>query len=76
VSPEHNRNFIDCVKSRKETICPVEMGIRCDTICHMTNVAALTGRVIKWDPKKEQIVGDAEAAKMITRPYRKKWKVW
>jgi len=54
----------------------VEMGIRCDTICHMTNVAALTGRVIKWDPKKEQIIGDAEAAKMITRSYRKKWKVW
>jgi len=76
VSPEHNRNFIDCVKSRKETICPVEMGIRCDTICHMTNVAARTGRVIKWDPKTEQIVGDAEASKMITRPYRKEWKVW
>ena len=76
VSPEHNRNFIDCVKSRKETICPVEMGIRCDTICHMTNVAARTGRVIKWDPKTEQIIGDEEASKMITRPYRKEWKVW
>jgi hypothetical protein len=76
VSPEHNRNFIDCVKSRKETMCPVEMGIRCDTICHMTDVAVRTGRVIKWDPKKEQIIGDAEAAKMITRPYRKEWKVW
>jgi len=76
VSPEHNRNFIDCVKSRKETICPVEMGIRCDTICHMTNVAARTGRVIKWDPKKEQIIGDSEASKMITRPYRKEWKIW
>ena len=30
VSPEHNRNFIDCVKSRQETMCPVEMAIRCD----------------------------------------------
>jgi len=76
VSPEHNRNFIDCVKSRRQTMCPVEMGIRCDTICHMTNVAARTGRVIKWDPKTEQIIGDAEASKMITRPYRKEWKVW
>ncbi len=73
---EHNRNFIDCVKSRKETLCPVEMGIRCDTICHMTRAAAITGRTINWDPKTEQIVGDAEAAKMITRPYRKEWKVW
>ena len=76
VSPEHNRNFIDCVKSRKETICPVEMGIRCDTICHMTNVAARTGRVIKWDPKAEKIIGDEEASKMTTRTYREKWKVW
>ncbi len=75
-SKGHHRNFIDCVKSRKETVCPVEMGIRCDTIAHMVNVAAQTKRTINWDPKAEQIVGDAEAAKMITRPYRKKWKVW
>jgi predicted dehydrogenase len=75
-SKGHHRNFIDCVKSRKETVCPVEMGIRCDTITHMVNVAAQTGRQITWDPKAEQIVGDTEAAKMITSPYRKKWKVW
>jgi len=76
VSGEHNRNFIDCVKSRARTICPVEMAIRCDTICHMVNVAARTGRTIKWDPRAEQIIGDEEAAKMITRPYRRKWKIW
>ncbi len=76
VSPEHNRNFIDCVKSRQETICPVEMAIRCDAICQLANVAAQTGRVINWDPEKEEIVGDAEAARMLTRPYREEWKVW
>ena len=76
VSTEHNRNFIDCVKSRKETVCPVEMGIRCDTICHMVDAAAQTGRTINWDPKTEKIVGDEQAAKMLTRPYRKEWKVW
>jgi hypothetical protein len=75
-STEHNRNFIDCVKLRGETMCPVEMAIRCDTICHMSDIAARTGRPIKWDPKNEKIVGDAEASKMLTRPYRKKWKVW
>ncbi len=57
-------------------MCPVEMGIRCDTICHLTDVAARTGRAMKWDPKTERIIGDAEASKMLTRPYRKKWKVW
>jgi predicted dehydrogenase len=76
ISPEHNRNFIDCVKSRQETICPVEMAIRCDAIAHLADIAARTGRVIEWNPEKEEIVGDAEAAKMLTRPARDKWKVW
>jgi len=76
VSPEHNRNFIDCVKSRKETMCPVEMAIRCDTICHMANAAVRTGRVINWDLKKEEIVGDPEATKLLSRPFRPEWKVW
>jgi hypothetical protein len=76
VSPEHNRNFIDCVKSRQETMCPVEMAIRCDAVCQLATIAALTGRPIRWDPEREQIVGDPEAATMLVRPYREKWKVW
>jgi hypothetical protein len=76
VSPEHNRNFIDCVKSRQETMCPVEMAIRCDAICQLSNIAAQTGRVIQWDPEKETIIGDEKASQMLTRPYRDKWKVW
>lgn len=76
ISPEHNRNFIDCVKSRQETICPVEMAIRCDAICQLANIAALTGRVIHWEPDQEKIVNDPEAAQMLVRLYREKWKVW
>jgi hypothetical protein len=76
VSPEHNRNFIDCVKSRAQTICPVEMGIRCDTICHLVNAAARTARVINWNPKIEKILADKQAENMLTRTHRKKWKVW
>ena len=76
VSPEHNRNFIDCVKSRKETMCPVEMAIRCDTICHLVDAVVRTGRTIKWDPAKEAIIGDAEASQLMSRPSREKWRVW
>lgn len=76
VSKEHNRNFIDCVKSRQEPMCPVEMGIRCDAICQLATVAAVTGREINWDPKAERIVNDDEAVKMLIHPYRDKWKVW
>jgi hypothetical protein len=76
LSAEHHRNFIDCIKSRQETICPVEMAIRADTICHLVNAAARTGRVIQWNPETEAIVGDAEAANLLTRPSREKWRVW
>ena len=77
VSPEHNRNFVDCVRSRQQPICPVEMAIRCDTICHLARAAALTSKVVKWDPKKEEIVGNnPEASKLLSLPYREKWRVW
>ncbi|MCY2995635.1 MAG: Gfo/Idh/MocA family oxidoreductase [Planctomycetota bacterium] len=76
VASEHNRNFIDCVKSRQETLCPVEMAIRCDTICHLADAAARTGRALQWDPEKEEIIGDAEATQLLTRTHREKWKVW
>jgi hypothetical protein len=52
------------------------MAIRCDTICHLSDVAVRTGRTIQWDPDKEVIVGDVEAARLLTRPSRDKWKVW
>jgi len=77
VSKEHNRNFIDCVKSREEPMCPVEMAIRCDAIPHLGRAAAVTGKAVEWDPKKEQVVGNPEAAAMLApQPYRDKWKVW
>ena len=76
ISAEHNRNFIDCVKSRQETICPVEMAIRCDAICQIANIAARTGRAIQWDAESETIIGDADASQMLTLPYRDQWKVW
>ena len=76
LSPEHNRNFIDCVKSRQEPICPVEMAIRCDAICQLSNIAARTGRASNGIRRPEKIVGDPQAAKMLVRPYREKWKVW
>lgn len=73
-SDNHYRNFIDCVLSRKETAAPVEVAHRSITICHLGNIAMRLKRdKLKWDPAKEQIVGDEEAAKMLSRPYRAPW---
>jgi len=75
-SSNHYRNFIDCVLSRKEPVAPAEVAHRSITICHLGNIAMRLGRdKLKWDPVKEQILDDAEAAKMLSRPYRGPWKL-
>jgi len=74
--PDQSRNFLDCVKSRKDPIAKVEVGHRTASFCHLGNIAMLLKRTIRWDPATEQIVGDAEAAKMLTRPMRAPWTLW
>ncbi|MBI5685639.1 MAG: Gfo/Idh/MocA family oxidoreductase [Verrucomicrobia bacterium] len=73
VSENHYRNFLDAVKSRKDGIEPVETGHRTSMLCHLGNIAMLLKRKIKFDPQTEQIVGDDEAAKMLSRPLRAPW---
>jgi predicted dehydrogenase len=74
-SPGHHANFLECVKSRRLPICDVEIGHRSATVCHLGNIVARLGRKIEWDPQSEQIPGDAEAAAMLSRPYRSPWRL-
>ena len=73
VSENHYQNWLDCIKSRARTICDVEVGHRSATVCHLGNIVARTGRAIRWDPDRERIVDDDEAAAMLSRPYRSPW---
>jgi predicted dehydrogenase len=74
-SKSHHQNWLDCIKSRKAPICDVGIGHRSATVCHLGNIAIRTGRKIKWDPKAEKIVGDADANKWLTYAYRAPWKL-
>jgi predicted dehydrogenase len=74
-SADHYQNFLDCIKSREKPVADVEIGHRTATVCHLGNMAVRMGRKIQWDPAKEQIVGDAQAAAQLTRPYRAPWKL-
>jgi predicted dehydrogenase len=74
-SKNHHQNWFDCIKSRKAPICPAEVGHRSATVCHLGNIAVRAGRKITWDPAKEQVVGDKEAAAMVTKEYRSPWKL-
>jgi predicted dehydrogenase len=69
----HVRNFVDCIKSRQRPVADVEDGHHTATACHLANISLRTGRKIHWDARKEEIIGDAEASRMLERPYRKPW---
>jgi predicted dehydrogenase len=72
-SPRQDQNFIDAVKSRKDPVSNVTDAVRSDVISHLCDVAVRTGRKITWDPGKEQIVGDPQAAKKTHRDMRPPW---
>ncbi len=69
----HVRNFLDCVKSRREPISDLESAHRVATVCHLANIALRLGRRLRWDSEREEIIGDAEAARWLVRSYRQPW---
>lgn len=70
VSENQQGNWLDCIKSRKEPISPVEIGHRACTVCLVTHIAMKLGRKLNFDPDKERFVNDDEANKMLSRPQR------
>jgi predicted dehydrogenase len=73
ISPGHQREFLDCVKSRHKTLTPVEVAHRSQTLGHLGYIASVVGRTLKWDAEKQQIVSDEEAAKLLSKPMRSPW---
>jgi predicted dehydrogenase len=72
-SENHWQNFVDCVRSRKETIAPVEVAFRAISVALLGEIAMTTGQKIQWDPKKEEIIGNPKASRLLNRPYRQPW---
>jgi predicted dehydrogenase len=69
----HKRNFVDCIFSRKETVCPAEVGHRSISVGLLGEIAMLTGRKIRWNPDSEEIIGDPGASALLGRTYREPW---
>ena len=63
-------NWLDCIKSRKEPISPVEIGHRACTVCLVTHISMKLGRKLIWNPEKELFVNDNEANAMLSRAQR------
>jgi len=72
-SAEHRRNFLDCVKSRKPTITPVETAHHSTIPGHLGLISMLTQRKVHWNVEEEKIVDDQVANALLMRPYRAPW---
>jgi predicted dehydrogenase len=70
----HIRNFLDCLKSRQRPIADVEEGHLTAVMCHLGNIATRLGKSFTWDAAKE-LTSDREANQMLSRQYRKPWKL-
>lgn len=74
-STSHHANWLECVRSGKEPICPPEVGHRSASVCHLGNIGYRLNRELTWDPAKERFVGDEAANKELARAPRGNWKV-
>ncbi|MFV2066996.1 MAG: Gfo/Idh/MocA family protein [Pirellulales bacterium] len=73
LAENHLQNWVDCIRSRQEPNCPVEVGHRQAVICHLANIARDLGRQLRYDPKADRFVDDEEANRhvSVSRPRRK-----
>lgn len=72
---DHMRNFFECIKTREQPISDVVTHHRAMTTCHLANIAIRLGRPLKWDPEREQIVGDEDANRWLAREARKGYEI-
>jgi len=69
----HARNFLECVRSRRDPISDLEGGHRVATACHLANLSLRLGRKLRWDGGRETVLADPEAEALLERPYRAPW---
>jgi predicted dehydrogenase len=73
VSTFHHGNFIECARSRQQTICNIDVAVRSDTVCQLAWCAFHVGHKLRWDPEKESFIDDPAADRRMTRPLRAPW---
>ncbi|MGC8832694.1 MAG: Gfo/Idh/MocA family protein [Armatimonadota bacterium] len=71
----HMNNWLECIKTRKKPVADIEYGHKATVVPHLANISLKVGRSIRWDPVKEQCIGDKEANQLLFREYRAPWKL-
>jgi len=74
-SRDHTQNFLDCVKTRKETVAPAEIGHRSISVGLLGEIAMLTESKLRWNPDKEVFLNNEKASRLLSRPMRSPWHI-
>ena len=69
-SADHHGNWLECIRTRRQPIAPVEVAHRACTACLLHHIAMKLPRRLRWDPDKERFIGDDQANAMLSRPQR------
>ncbi|MFH1743104.1 MAG: Gfo/Idh/MocA family oxidoreductase [bacterium] len=75
IEEPHLRNFLDCVKTREKPICDIETGHRNTSAPHIGNLSYHTGQRVEWDREKERVTNVKSANKLLTKKYRRPWRL-
>jgi len=74
-SDDHQRNFLDAIRTGGQTICPAEVAAHDEMICQMGDIAVRLKRRLRWDPVKEMFIDDEQANRRLSRPMRSPWRL-
>jgi predicted dehydrogenase len=74
-SGNHMKNFLECMRTRKEPVAPVEVGHRSNTVGILAHIAMKLGRRLRWDPQAERFLDDEEANSRLDYPHREPWTI-
>lgn len=66
----HYQDWLTAIKTKGETICPVEVGHRSASVCNVANIAYWLDRPLDWNPATERFENDMEANQLLKRKNR------
>ena len=74
-SESHSGNFLECIRTRRATICDPETAVYSMNAILIGGIALILQRNLKWDPVKAEFIADEEANRLLSYTPRPPWRV-
>lgn len=72
---DHHANWLEAIRLRRRPSSHEEIGHRSASLGHLAIIAFALGRSLRWDPEREEFVGDEEANRLRGRALREPWRI-